>query len=146
MAFQSFFCKYLLFIYLYVLFLLNGGPFMRSLCFSCFYGPLPAFFSPLTLFSKLSWLLSGHPWCLPGKSPSLQELPTLCYFLSVTYLLSQNFSAWLSLLLSNQCSAWRKSFSHQVELGWLTGWVSLLKIALGVVDILIGDWTFLLRL
>lgn len=127
MAFQAFFCKYLLFIYLHVLFLLNGDPFMWSLCFSCFCGPLPPFFSPLALFAKLSWLLRDHPWRLPGKSPSLQELPTLCYFLNVTYLLSQNFSAWLSLLLSNQCPAWRKSFSHQVELGQLTGWVSPAK-------------------
>lgn len=116
MAFQAVFCKYLLFIYLYVWFLLNGGPFRWSLCFSCFYGPLPPFFLPLALFPKLSWLLRSHPWCLPGKSPSVQELPTTCYFLSVTYRLSQNFSAWLSLLLSNRCTAWRKSFLSHTRL------------------------------
>lgn len=97
---------------------------VESLFFMLLWAITP-FFSPSCSFYKLSWLL-----IIPGVFQGSLQLAGIAdpvLFLECPYFLFQNFSAWLSLLLSNQCPAWRKSFSHQVELGQLTGWVNPTK-------------------
>ena len=130
MVFQAFFCIYILFVYFYVWFLLNGGPSIWSLCFSCFSGPSSPSLSPLTLSPQALLAFDRSP--LVGFSKKISQIAEITDSMLFLECHPQTFCPRTFLLgyfcpLCNQCPPQRKLLLHQIEFGQLRCWVSPTK-------------------